>query len=403
MIATTPFFDTLRALRWFKVPPLICNLVMFTYRFIFVLLDEMGRMRLARKSRGFTGGRSLLDKEAFKTISYTIGMVFVRSNVRAGKIYDALLSRGYSGEIKTLTMLKVKGAGRGHGAVVRFLERLPDRLAVRSGPMDVMKLQNVWYRYPESPFALEDISLAIAKGERVSLVGPNGAGKSTLLHLMAGLYYPTKGKLEVEGTLLTKKEARSVRQKVGFLFQDPDDQIFMPTVWEDVAFGPINMGMEETDVKERVAKAMELAGIADFKDRVPHRLSIGEKKRVAIAGLLAMSPPMLLLDEPTANLDPQGRRDLVNILESLDQGFVLATHDLSVAFELTDRVIVLKKKVIFDGDFRALVDDQAVLKEANLELPSFSRLMTRWRDATKRHFPPPLTVEEALAELLRQR
>ena len=110
--------------------------------------------------------------------------------------------------------------------------------------MDVMKLQNVWYRYPESPFALEDISLAIAKGERVSLVGPNGAGKSTLLHLMAGLYYPTKGKLEVEGTLLTKKDARTVRQKVGFLFQDPDDQIFMPTVWEDVAFGPINMGLD---------------------------------------------------------------------------------------------------------------------------------------------------------------
>jgi cobalt/nickel transport system ATP-binding protein len=268
--------------------------------------------------------------------------------------------------------------------------------------MDVMKLEQVWYRYPESPYALEDISLAIAKGERVSLVGPNGAGKSTLLHLMAGLYFPSKGKLAVEGTSLNKKEARLVRQKVGFLFQDPDDQIFMPTVWEDVAFGPINMGLEEQEVKERVAKAMELAGIANFKDRVPHRLSIGEKKRVAIAGLLAMSPPMLLLDEPTANLDPQGRRDLVNILESLDQGFVLATHDLSVAFELTDRVIVLKKKVIFDGDFRSLVDDQAVLKEANLELPSFSRLMTKWRDSTKRSFAPPLTVEEALEVLLRQ-
>ena len=150
--------------------------------------------------------------------------------------------------------------------------------------MDVMKLQNVWYRYPESPFALEDISLAIAKGERVSLVGPNGAGKSTLLHLMAGLYYPTKGRLEVDGTLLTKKEAKSVRQKVGFLFQDPDDQIFMPTVWEDVAFGPINMGLTEADVKDRVAKAMTLSGIADFKDRVPHRLSIGEKKRVVSKG-----------------------------------------------------------------------------------------------------------------------
>ncbi len=269
--------------------------------------------------------------------------------------------------------------------------------------MDVMKLQDVSYRYPESPFALEDISLTIAKGERVSLVGPNGAGKSTLLHLMAGLYYPTKGKLEVEGTQLTKKEARSVRQKVGFLFQDPDDQIFMPTVWEDVAFGPINMGLTEADVRERVEKAMGLAGIADFKDRVPHRLSIGEKKRVAIAGLLAMSPPMLLAGRTHRQPGPAGKEGPGQHLGSLDQGFVLATHDLSVAFELTDRVIVLKKKIIFDGDFRALVNDQAVLKEANLELPSFSRLMTKWRDATKRSFVPPLTVEEALAELLRQR
>ncbi len=186
--------------------------------------------------------------------------------------------------------------------------------------MDVMKLENVWYRYPERPYALEDISLAIANGERVSLVGPNGAGKSTLLHLMAGLYFPNKGKVEVQGTPLTKKDARLVRQKVGFLFQDPDDQIFMPSVWEDVAFGPINMGLEEAEVRDRVDKAMVLAGIPDFKDRVPHRLSIGEKKRVAIAGLLAMSPPMLLLDEPTANLDPQGRRDLVNILESWTKG-----------------------------------------------------------------------------------
>ncbi|QLH74296.1 MAG: ABC transporter ATP-binding protein [Methanomassiliicoccales archaeon] len=267
--------------------------------------------------------------------------------------------------------------------------------------MDAVRLQNVWYRYPESPYALEDISFTLREGERVALVGPNGAGKSTLLHLMAGLYLPSKGTVEIGGTKLTKHDAVKARRKVGFLFQDPDDQIFMPTVWEDVAFGPINMGLAEEEVKDRVARAMEQAGISGFSDRVPHRLSIGEKKRVAIAGVLAMSPPILLLDEPTANLDPQGRRDLVNILHSIPQGFVLATHDLGVAFELTERVVVLKKKVIYDGDFRGLVENDEVLREANLELPSFSRLMMRWRDATKKNFRPPMTVEESLELLLK--
>jgi cobalt/nickel transport system ATP-binding protein len=266
--------------------------------------------------------------------------------------------------------------------------------------MDVMKLSDVSYRYPECQNALEDINITLRQGEKVSLVGPNGAGKSTLLHIMAGLYLPTKGKVQIDGIELSKRTAVMTRRKVGLLFQDPDDQIFMPTVWDDVAFGPINMELPEDEVKRRVASAMEKAGIADFGDRVPHRLSIGEKKRVAIAGLLAMSPPTLLLDEPTANLDPQGRRDLINILRSIPQGFLLATHDLAVAFELTERVIVLKKKVIFDGDFRSLIEDRTVLKEANLELPSFSRLMMRWQESTGSIAPPPLTVEEALDILL---
>ena len=269
--------------------------------------------------------------------------------------------------------------------------------------MDVLKLDNVYYNYPDCPFALEDIKISLKEGEKVSLVGPNGAGKSTLLHIMAGLYMPSKGRVEIGGIELSKKSAVMARRKVGLLFQDPDDQIFMPTVWEDVAFGPINMELPENEVRERVRMAMEKAGISDFGDRVPHRLSIGEKKRVAIAGLLAMSPPTLLMDEPTANLDPQGRRDLVNTLRSIPQGFLLATHDLAVAFELTERVIVLKRKVIYDGDFKGLVENTEVLREANLELPSFSRLMMKYRDATGKSFPPPLTVDEAFDILMKER
>jgi cobalt/nickel transport system ATP-binding protein len=278
-----------------------------------------------------------------------------------------------------------------------------DHDAARGDHVAMMNLENVMYRYPEADVAIENIDLKIEEGERVALVGPNGAGKSTLLHIMAGLFIPTSGKAWINGIELTRKTAASARRGVGLLFQDPDDQIFMPTVYEDVTFGPINLGLEEGEVHRRAQKAMELAGVGGYGDRVPHRLSTGEKKRVAIAGLLAMSPPTLLMDEPTANLDPQGRRDLVKVLDSLDQTIVLATHDLTVAFELTDRVIVLKRSKIFDGVFRSLIEDKNVLSEASLELPSFSRLMSKWGDRTGARFEPPLTVDEALEILVRER
>jgi len=260
----------------------------------------------------------------------------------------------------------------------------------------------VSYAYPDGIRALEEVDLAIGSGERVALVGPNGAGKSTLLHILAGLYLPTSGKVEIMGKELTKKSAEEVRRPVGFLFQDPDDQIFMPRVWDDVAFGPINMKLDPAEVRVRVEEALGLAGIDAYADRVPHHLSFGEKKRVAIAGVLAMKPKILLLDEPTANLDPQGRRDLVKILDSLNNTILLATHDLSVAFELTDRVIVLKKSIVFDGDFSSLIEDRSVLSQANLDLPSLPRLMAAWRERKGRSFSLPLTVDDALAIMERE-
>jgi cobalt/nickel transport system ATP-binding protein len=266
--------------------------------------------------------------------------------------------------------------------------------------LGALELNGVEYHYPESAPALSGVSFIIRPGEKVALVGPNGAGKSTLLHILSGLLLPSAGEVEVGGIRLSKKNAAQVRGQVGFLFQDPDDQIFMPSVWEDVAFGPINMRLQEDEVRRRVAKAMVDCGISGFSERVPHRLSLGEKKRVAMAGLLAMDPGILLLDEPTANLDPQGRRDLVNVLRSCPQTLVLATHDLGVAFELAQRVIVLKRAVIFDGTFRELVMRDNILREASLELPSFARLMERWRRETGSALDPPLTVEEALRQLL---
>lgn len=248
--------------------------------------------------------------------------------------------------------------------------------------------------------ALHDVTLSVSSGERVALVGPNGAGKSTLLHIMSSLYSPTSGTVRIDGEEVTKRTLEKTRFKVGFLFQDPDDQVFMPRVVDDVSFGPVNMKLAPEEIALRTREAIEAAGIAGYEDRAPHHLSFGEKKRVAIAGILAMRSPILLLDEPTANLDPQGRRDLVNVLMPLrDKTMVIATHDLSVALELTDRVIVLKRTVLYDGTFRGLVERPDILTEARLELPSVPRLMERWMERSGRTGPLPLTIDEALTML----
>lgn len=268
--------------------------------------------------------------------------------------------------------------------------------------INALRLNGVVYSYEDGTRALDGVDLCIEAGERVALVGPNGAGKSTLLHILDALYLPTEGELEIMGAKVTKKTAPDATRRAGFLFQDPDDQIFMPRVWDDVAFGPINMGLDEEEVTRRVERGMSLAGVTEYADRVPHHLSFGEKKRVAIAGILAMDPEIFLMDEPTANLDPQGRRALVNVLLSLNKTMVIATHDLSVAFELTDRVIVLKRGVLYDGDFRGLMARPDVITEANLELPSLVRALEGWRKRTGREFEMPLTVDEAIETLSRQ-
>jgi cobalt/nickel transport system ATP-binding protein len=260
----------------------------------------------------------------------------------------------------------------------------------------VIALESLGYEYEDGHAALRDVNLKLKEGERVALVGPNGAGKSTLMHILAGLFIPSRGKVSIMGSSLSKKDVAAARKHVGLLFQDPDDQIFMPTVREDVAFGPMNLGLSKEEVESRVERAMGLTSISSYRDRAPHHLSLGEKKRVAMAGLLAMSPSILLLDEPTANLDPQSRRELVNILDSRKETILIATHDMSAAFHLADRIVVLKNTVLYDGEIPSLLRHPDILQEARLELPSFSRLMQSWAAETGKKFEPPATVEEAL-------
>ena len=227
------------------------------------------------------------------------------------------------------------------------------------------------FTYPDGTAALVDVDLHIHPGERVALLGPNGAGKTTLILHMNGIHQAQHGSIQVSGLEIGEDNLLEIRRRVGVVFQDPDDQLFMPTVRQDVAFGPQNLGLAGRALEARVDEAMAAVGVSDLADRAPNHLSFGQKRRVAIAGVLAMQPEILILDEPTSNLDPASRRELSDLLRSLDITLLVATHDLPYALELCARSIVLDGgRIVADGPTRDLLADDALMKEHRLELPA---------------------------------
>ncbi|MDE6140212.1 MAG: energy-coupling factor ABC transporter ATP-binding protein [Alistipes sp.] len=233
-----------------------------------------------------------------------------------------------------------------------------------------LRFDNVHYRYPNGCEALRGVSFCITHGEKVALVGANGAGKSTLLLHTDGLLLPTSGHVVVGGVTVTPKTLPLVRRTVGLVFQDPDNQLFMPTVEEDVAFGPVNMRLTDEEVEVRVASALSAVGATELRHAAPHQLSGGQKKRVAIATVLSMSPSILVMDEPTASLDPRSRRQIISLIDSFDHTSLIATHDMEMVAELCRRVIVMKDgAVAADGDTASVFGDSALLEECGLEQP----------------------------------
>jgi len=233
-----------------------------------------------------------------------------------------------------------------------------------------VELQALAHAYADGTPALRGIDLCIAAGEAVALVGANGAGKSTLLMHLNGLLLPGGGSVHIEGVAVTRATLAAVRRRVGYVFQDADDQLFMPTVQDDVAFGPLNLGLPAAQVQARVRAALAAVGAAHLAARAPYRLSGGEKRAVAIAGVLAMDPAILVLDEPTSGLDPAGRRRLIDLLRSLTPTRVVATHDLDLVLELCPRVVVLHEgRVQADGSPQALFADHELLRRCHLEPP----------------------------------
>lgn len=230
-----------------------------------------------------------------------------------------------------------------------------------------LTLADLRFSYPDGRLALDGVSLSVAAGEKLALVGPNGAGKSTLLLHLNGALGRLDGVVNIMGTPLTRQALGRARACVGLVFQDPNDQLFSPTVFDDVAYGPLYMNLPPDEVRERVRTALEQVGMDGFAERMPHRLSLGQRKRVAIATVLSMRPQILALDEPSAGLDPRARRELIALLQSLEQTLIVSTHDLRLAQEVCSRLVVLDHgRVAWDGPTGVALSDVELLERHGL-------------------------------------
>lgn len=276
--------------------------------------------------------------------------------------------------------------------------------------MNIIEAEDITYSYPDGTKALEQVNFNAPKGKIVALLGPNGAGKSTLFLHFNGILRPNSGTITIDGAEINyqKKELMKVRQKVGIVFQNPDDQLFAPTVIEDVAFGPMNMGLPTNEVEKRVEEALKKVGMDGFEKKPPHHLSGGQKKRVAIAGILAMRPEIMVLDEPTSGLDPRGASQILRILYQLNQEgmtIVISTHDVDLVPLYASIVYIISDgKIIKEGSPSEVFGDIKTIRGANLRLPRIAHLIEILgkEDKLPFHKPYPLTIGEARKRILKQ-
>lgn len=233
-----------------------------------------------------------------------------------------------------------------------------------------IKAEEILFTYPDGHEALKGLSCDIRPGEKVALIGPNGAGKSTFMSHLNGVQMPTSGKLHINGVEVTSANLNRIRRMIGIVFQDPDDQLFCPTVFDDVAFGPLNLGLPHDEINARVAESLHIVGLDGFEERSSFHLSFGERKRLALATVLSYQPDILVFDEPSTNMDPLNRRKLIHWLQHCESTVLLCTHDLDIALEVCNRCLVLVDgKIVADGPSSQILHDRRLLERNNLELP----------------------------------
>ena len=272
-----------------------------------------------------------------------------------------------------------------------------------------LSIKNLSYTYPDGTHALKNVNMEILKGQKVAIMGPNGAGKSTLFSHFNGLTEPKSGYLEIDGKKMEydKKTLLEIRQKVGIVFQDPNDQLFAPTVKEDVAFGPMNLGLSYEEVEKRVDEALTLVGMEKFKDKTPHHLSGGQQKRVAIAGIIAMKPEIMILDEPTAGLDPQGVDKVLDILNNLNKEgmtIVISSHDIEMVNGFAEKIFVLNEgKILASGDKNEIFSDKELLKEAHLKAPITTEILYQLKEKGFDVDTTKININEVVDEIIKMK
>lgn len=274
----------------------------------------------------------------------------------------------------------------------------------------LFKLENLSHQYSDGTLALDNVSLSFEAGERIALLGTNGSGKTTLLHHLNGILKPTSGKVYFEDNPLKydSKALLNLRKRVGFIFQDPNDQLFAPTVKQDVAFGPLNLGQPPDQVQKAVDEALQTVGMAEYAEKPPHFLSLGQKKRVALAGVLAMQPEVLIMDEPTSNLDPRATSEILHLLLRLNKEsgltLLLATHDVDMVPLFANKLFILNKgKLVSEGSPKDLFSDAELIRSINLRSPRITHLfeVLKKEDGLPIDKQLPLTIGDARKEILR--
>jgi cobalt/nickel transport system ATP-binding protein len=274
----------------------------------------------------------------------------------------------------------------------------------------LFRLENLSHQYSDGTLALNDVSLSFERGDRIALLGTNGSGKTTLLHHLNGILKPTSGKIYFEDKPLeyNSKALLELRKRVGFVFQDPNDQLFAPTVKQDVAFGPLNLGQSPEQVKKVVDDALKIVGMSEYTEKPPHFLSLGQKKRVALAGVLAMQPEVIIMDEPTSNLDPRATSDILHLLLHLNKEsgitLLLATHDVDMVPLFANKLYILNKgRLVSEGEPKKIFSDTELIRKVNLRSPRLTHLFEVLKKENNLPIDEelPLTIGEARKEILR--
>lgn len=270
-----------------------------------------------------------------------------------------------------------------------------------------LSTENLSFTYPDGTQALKNINIEIEKGEKVAIIGPNGAGKSTLFSHFNGLTEPTSGCVKIEDKPISfeKDELLKVRQKVGIVFQDPNDQLFAPTVKEDIAFGPMNLGLSYDEVEKCVEDALKMVGMENYEDKTPHHLSGGQQKRIAIAGIIAMKPELMILDEPTAGLDPDGVEKVLNIMNQLNEEgmtLIISSHDIDMISKYADKIFVLYNgEIIESGNKNKIFSDMELLKKAHLRTPITTEILYNLKESGLNVNTEKISVKDTCAEIIK--